>query len=149
MTLLKLLDNVSINGMTLYGDTESNGKSFVLGTILSIVKSLPNFEQIANMNDDEMQLSYGYGQSKLVDSSGASVTGTFETTNEFGIGCAPGLVAFINNSIAAEVNIGVLGFNYTHTKQVTDQVYVGYRKASQMNFKINIFSIALGIAFYL
>lgn len=98
---------------------------------------------------NEMQLSYGYGQSKLVDSSGDAVTGTYETTNDFAIGCSPGLVAFINNSIAVEVNVGVLGFNYTHTKQVTDQVYVGYRRSSQMNFKINIFSIALGIAFYL
>lgn len=98
---------------------------------------------------NEMQLTYGYGQSKLVDSSGAAVTGTYETTHDFAIGCSPGLVAFINNSTAVEVNVGVLGFNYSHTKQVTDQVYVGYRKSSQMNFKINIFSIALGIAFYL
>ena len=58
-------------------------------------------------------------------------------------------MAFITNSAAVEVNVGVLGFNYSHTKQVTDQVYVGYRKTSQMNFKVNIFSIALGIAFYL
>ena len=98
---------------------------------------------------NEMQLTYGYGQSKLVDSSGAAVTGTYETTNDFAIGCSPGLVAFITNSAAVEVNVGVLGFNYSHTKQVTDQVYVGYRKTSQMNFKVNIFSIALGIAFYL
>lgn len=98
---------------------------------------------------NEMQLTYGYGQAKLVDSSGAAVTGTYETTHDIAIGCSPGLVAFINNSTAVEVNVGVLGFNYSQTKQVTDQVYVGYRKASQMNFKINIFSIALGIAFYL
>lgn len=98
---------------------------------------------------NELQLTYGYGQAKLVDSSGASVTGTYETTHDIALGCSPGLVAFINNSTAVEVNVGVLGFNYSQTKQVTDQVYVGYRKASQMNFKINIFSIALGIAFYL
>ncbi len=98
---------------------------------------------------NELQLTYGYGQAKLVDSSGAAVTGTYETTHDIALGCSPGLVAFINNSTAVEVNVGVLGFNYSQTKQVTDQVYVGYRKASQMNFKINIFSIALGIAFYL
>ncbi|MBR5250220.1 MAG: hypothetical protein IKV28_06510 [Bacteroidales bacterium] len=98
---------------------------------------------------NEMQLTYGYSQAKLVNSSGTAVTGTYETTNDFAIGCLPGLVAFINNSIAVEVNIGVLGFDYSYTKQVTDQVYVGHHKTSQMNFKINIFSIALGIAFYL
>ena len=62
---------------------------------------------------------------------------------------SPGMVAFINNNVAVEVNVGVLGFKYARTRQVTDQVYVGYRKSSQMNFKVNIFSIALGIAFYI
>lgn len=98
---------------------------------------------------NEMQLTYGYSQSKLVNGSGTALTGTYETTHDIAVGCSPGLVAFINNYTAVEVNIGVLGFDYTHTKQVTDQVYVGYRKTSQMNFKINIFSIALGIAFYI
>lgn len=98
---------------------------------------------------NEMQLTYGYSQSKLVDGSGTTLTGTYETIHDIAIGCSPGLVAFINNYTAVEVNIGILGFDYTYSKQVTDQVYVGYRKASQMNFKINIFSIALGIAFYI
>lgn len=62
---------------------------------------------------------------------------------------APGLVAFINNYTAIEVSIGVLGFNYSKTKQLTDQVYEGERSSSSANFKINLFSIGLGIAFYL
>jgi len=98
---------------------------------------------------NELQLSVGGGQAKLVDGGGNSLTGTYEKTINCGLGMSPGLIAFINNNVAVEVNVGVLGFKYTHTKQITDQVYVGYRKASQMNFKVNIFSIALGIAFYM
>ena len=37
----------------------------------------------------------------------------------------------------------------THTKQVHNQVTVGKRNTSMMNFKVNIFSIGLGMAFYL
>jgi len=32
---------------------------------------------------------------------------------------------------------------------VHNQVTVGHRSASKMNFKVNIFSIGLGVAFYL
>ena len=51
--------------------------------------------------------------------------------------------------MAVEVNVGVMGITYTHTKQVHNQVTVGKRDASMMNFKVNIFSIGLGMAFYL
>lgn len=39
------------------------------------------------------------------------------------IGAAPGIVAFINNYTAVEVSIGVLGLNFSKTKQTTNQVY--------------------------
>ncbi len=98
---------------------------------------------------NEMQLALGGGQAKLVSGTGATLTGTYEKTFNCSVGMSPGMVAFINNNVAVEVNVGVLGFKYARTRQVTDQVYVGYRKSSQMNFKVNIFSIALGIAFYI
>ena len=65
------------------------------------------------------------------------------------IGAAPGIVAFINNYTAVEVSIGVLGLNFSKTKQVTNQVYQGEYSSSSANFKINLFSIGLGLAFYL
>ena len=43
----------------------------------------------------------------------------------------------------------VLGLDFSKVKQTTDQVYVGERSSSSANFKINLFSIGLGIAFYL
>ena len=94
----------------------------------------------------ETQLGMGGSQSKVVNKGGDSVTGTYSTTTDFSIGVAPGIVAFINNYTAVEVSIGVLGLNL---KQTTDQVYVGERSSSSANFKINLFSIGLGIAFYL
>lgn len=97
----------------------------------------------------ETQLGMGGSQSKVVNKGGDSVTGTYSTTTDFSIGVAPGIVAFINNYTAVEVSIGVLGLNFSKVKQTTDQVYVGERSSSSANFKINLFSIGLGIAFYL
>ena len=88
---------------------------------------------------NELQLSLGGGESKMVNGSGESLTGTF----------APGLMAFLNDYTAIEVNVGLLGFNYSHVKQTTDQVYTGKRSQNMANFKVNIFSLGLGIAFYL
>ena len=65
------------------------------------------------------------------------------------LGISPGIVAFATNNMAVEVNVGVMGISYTHTKQVHNQVTVGKRNTSMMNFKVNIFSIGLGMAFYL
>lgn len=97
----------------------------------------------------ETQLGMGGSQSKVVSKGGDSVTGTYSTTTDFNIGVAPGIVAFINNYTAVEISVGVLGLNFSKVKQTTDQVYTGERSSSSANFRINLFSIGLGIAFYL
>ena len=85
---------------------------------------------------NEMQLSGGGTQARFAKDS--PVKGTYETGYTFSLG-----------NMAVEVNVGVMGITYTHTKQVHNQVTVGKRDASMMNFKVNIFSIGLGMAFYL
>lgn len=97
----------------------------------------------------EMQLEYGGGKSKMINGQGYDVSGTFQETQEFAISFVPGLVAFINDYTAAEVTVGVLGFNHTKTKQITNQIYEGKMSSSGGNFRINILSISLGLAFYL
>lgn len=97
----------------------------------------------------EVQLKAGGGQSKIVNGSGDDLTGTYERNFQLGLGLTPGLVMFLNNYSAIEVSVGVLGFNYTHTHSVTDRIYVADRKTKSANFKVNLFSITFGVAFYL
>ena len=96
---------------------------------------------------NETSLSFGGIQSKFANDS--PVKGTYQTGFEVGIGISPGIVAFATNDMAVEVNVGVMGINYSHIKQVHNQVRDGDIKTSMMNFKVNIFSIGLGMAFYL
>ena len=42
-----------------------------------------------------------------------------------------------------------MGLSYSHVRQVHNQVTTGDRSSSNLNFKVNIFSIGLGMAFYL
>ena len=98
---------------------------------------------------NEVQLQIGGGESKIANGRGKDLTGTFERSWDVNVGLAPGLIMFLNNYSAIEVNVGVLGFSYNHTKSVTDQIYDASRYGKSARFKINLFSITFGVAFYL
>lgn len=96
---------------------------------------------------NEVQLAAGGTQARFANDS--PVKGTYETGYTLSLGISPGIVAFATNNMAVEVNVGVMGISYQSTKQVHNQVTVGKRSSSFMNFKVNIFSIGLGMVFYL
>lgn len=98
---------------------------------------------------NEVQLELGGSTSRILNGKGDNLTGVYQTSFDASIGLSPGMVAFINNYTAVEVSIGVLGFNVSKTHQVTDQIYKSNRSSTSANFNINLFSIGLGIAFYL
>lgn len=98
---------------------------------------------------NEVQLSFAGGQSKLTNGTGTDFTGTFQKNFSFDIGVSPGFIMFLNNYSALEVNVGVLGFSYHHTKATTDRIYVADLKSKYANFKVNLFSITFGVSFYL
>lgn len=98
---------------------------------------------------NEVQLRLGGGQSKLTTGAGKDLSGTYERNFQASVGLAPGMCAFLNDYSAIEVNVGVLGFNYTDTRAVKDQIYVSKRNSKSANFRINLFSIQFGVAFYL
>lgn len=98
---------------------------------------------------NELQLQLGGGQSKLTNGKGEDFTGTFERNFSLNVGMSPGVIMFLNNYSAIEVSVGLLGFGYTHTKSITDQVHIANRNSNKANFKVNLFSISFGVAFYL
>ncbi len=109
--------------------------------------SLGNNRRFGFFNETQLQLSGG--ESKICTGRGKDLTGTFERSWDVHVGLAPGMIMFLNNYSAIEVNVGVLGFSYTTTKSTTDQIYVAHRDSKSANFKINLFSITFGVAFYL
>lgn len=98
---------------------------------------------------NEVQLALGGGQSKVTSGVGSDFTGTYQHNFNLDVGLAPGLIMFLNNYSAIEVNVGVLGFSYHDTKATTDRIYVARQKTQYANFKVNLFSIMFGVAFYL
>ena len=97
----------------------------------------------------QVGLAVGGSQSKLASGPQQSISGAYSTSFDVALGVNPGIAAFLTNNMAIEVNIGVLGLSYSRTRQISNQVVSGTTSLSQMNFKVNIFSIGLGASFYL
>ena len=95
------------------------------------------------------EISLGAGGSQSIYAADQPVRGTYERGFNLSLGVSPGLVAFATNDVAIEVNVGVMGVNYTKVKQVHNRVETGHRRTSNMNFKVNLLSIGLGVSFYL
>ncbi|MBO7318219.1 MAG: hypothetical protein J6U43_05830 [Bacteroidales bacterium] len=164
-----IADNMGLGGRFSYGRSLvkinsaninlSDEMNFSIGDLYSLSHSytgmvvLRNYISIGNNMRfglfNETQLLVGGSQSKLASGSGDAITGTYETGFTVGVNLAPGITAFINDFIAVEVNVGLLGFQYTSTHQLTDQVYEGNTHTTSANFQINIFSLGLGLAFYI
>lgn len=164
-----IADNMGLGGRFSYGRSLmkinsadinlSEDLNFAVGDIYSLSHSytgmvvLRNYISIGNNMRfglfNETQLQIGGSQSKLASGSGETLTGSYETGFSVGLNLAPGITAFINDFIAVEVNVGLLGFKYTSTHQLTDQVYEGNTHTTSASFQINIFSLGLGLAFYI
>ena len=95
------------------------------------------------------EISLGAGGTQGIFAADQPIRGTFEEGYTISLGVSPGLMAFATNDVAIEVNVGVMGINYTDVEQVHNQVSVGHRRSSNMNFKVNLLSIGVGVSFYL
>lgn len=148
-TMLQI-DNVSLSlGDLSFGISDSyNIEHVYTGTIfLRNYINLGNSRRFALINDLKLQL--GGGQGKMINGTGDDMSGTYTKIYKLGLVCSPGIAVFINDFAAVEATIGVLGFQYKRTEQTTDQIHHASRQTSGANFKIDIFSIALGMTFYL
>ena len=98
---------------------------------------------------NEARVTYGYGQSNVEDGTGDELKGTHQIKQNLNFGVAPGITCFVNNYVAVEAAIDVLGLDFKWYDQKTNQVETGKRTNSGANFKINLLSINLGITFYI
>lgn len=139
---LNLGDDLSFSVDHAYSLRQTITASVFMRNYISLFKS----RQFGLFND--VQVSVGGGRGKLTTGTGEALEGTYEEITKFHVGIMPGLSVFATDNVALEMSVGVLGFTSTWTKQVTNQVYEGKRNTNNGSFKINLFSIKLGISFY-
>lgn len=162
-------DNISIGARFAYGRSITNlgNLSLELGDDLSF--DIDHYEAVSNsytgsvfmrmylnLGDskrfglfNEGRVSYGYSESVSQSGTGVDLSGIYQLKHNLNIGFSPGLTCFINNYVAAEASVNVAGLNFNWYDQTKDQVTPGTRRSSSASFKINLFSIDIGIVFYL
>ena len=98
---------------------------------------------------NEVRLSVGGGQSKQISGeNNDEITGSYQDILEMELGLIPGIIGFLTENVAVEASVNVLGFEYKKYSQVRDQIYEGSFESSGVNFKVDIFSINIGLSFY-
>ena len=97
----------------------------------------------------EVRATGGYAQSETFRTEEGDKFGTYQDIYQFELGLVPGITAFITNEVAVELSVGLLGFNYQKVNQISNQVEHSQMENSGANFKINLFSLGLGLSFYI
>lgn len=98
---------------------------------------------------NETSITFSGGEAKFVRGKNETLDGTYSTIRELQVGITPGLTAFIMNNVGIEVSFGVAGFTYRKERQVHNRVEAGMHQSSGANFKIDLFSIGIGLAVFL
>jgi len=97
----------------------------------------------------EIRGIYSYANGKNSTGSGTEFDGSYEHVHTIQLGFCPGMAAFVTDFMAVEASIGVMGLRYRWKDQKTNQVETGSSKSGSANFKFNLFSVNLGMTFYL
>ena len=97
----------------------------------------------------DVRATYGYAAGKNTTGSGTEYDGTYEHVHSVQLGFCPGLTVFATDFMAVECSVGVMGLKFKWANQETNRIEQGTKRSGGANFKINLFSINLGMSFYL
>lgn len=87
-------------------------------------------------------------QGKAFNAGGEYVRGTYQQAYALEIAVDPGIVAFLADRLALEVNVGVFGLSYRWNHQVHNQVVNGSSDSSSAGFMLNLLSLGVGMSYY-
>ena len=103
--------------------------------------------------------SHATGRNSTGDPAKNNFDGAYETVNKLQLGVSPGLCVFVTDFAAVETSIGVLGVDYKWSKfknvhptsnpNEPVQYESGSNHSGGANFRFNIFSIHIGVTFFL
>ena len=105
-----------------------------------------NSKRVAMFAD--LQLGGSYKQGKAFNAGGDQVLGTDSNTYSLRLAVDPGLIVFLTERLAVEMNVGIFGVDYRWTKQAHNQVEIGSTDSASAGFMINLLSMGVGISYY-
>ena len=107
---------------------------------------LGNAKRIAMYAD--VLLGGSFKQGKTFNAGGTYADGTYTTSSVLELAVDPGVIAFLSERLAFELNVGIFGVNYSWTNQIHNQVDAGYNDSTSAGFMVNLLSIGVGLSYY-
>ena len=96
----------------------------------------------------DVLLGGSFKQGKAFNASGAYADGTFTQAYALELAVDPGIIAFLTERLAIELNVGVFGVNYSWNNQIHNQVDNGYTDSTSAGFMVNLLSLGVGLSYY-
>ena len=89
-----------------------------------------------------------FKQGKAFNANGPYAAGTYTQAYALELAVDPGIIAFITDRLAVELNVGVFGLGYSWNNQIHNQVDTGFTDTTSAGFMVNLLSLGVGLSYY-
>lgn len=96
----------------------------------------------------DLLLGGSFKQGKAFNAGGKFVSGTYNQSYALELAVDPGIVAFLTDRLAMELNVGIFGVSYRWTDQIRNQVSSGHSDSTSAGFMVNLLSLGVGMSYY-
>ena len=96
----------------------------------------------------DVLLGGSFKQGKAFNANGAYAAGTYTKAYALELAVDPGIVAFLTDRLAVELNVGVFGLGYSWNNQIHNQVDTGFTDSTSAGFMVNLLSLGVGLSYY-
>lgn len=136
------ISDISMNASDCYQISHKYGAHVVYRAYIPLAGS----KRIAMFAD--VMLGGSYKEGKEYNAAGGTSIGSFHQTYAAELAVDPGIVAFLADRLAVELNVGLFGVNYKWTDQIHNQVEEGRFTTSNTGFVVNLLSLGVGLSYY-
>ena len=96
----------------------------------------------------DVLLGGSFKQGKAFNANGPYADGTYTRSNALELAVDPGVIVFLTDRLAIELNVGVFGVSYSWMNQIHNQVDNGYTDSTSAGFMVNLLSLGVGLSYY-
>ena len=96
----------------------------------------------------DLLLGGSFKQGKAFNAGTEYVIGSYTKSYALELAVDPGIVAFLSDRLAVELNVGIFGVSYRWTDQIRNQVSSGNSDFTAAGFMLNLLSLGVGMSYY-
>ena len=96
----------------------------------------------------DLMFGGSFKQGKTFNAGQEFITGSYQEAYSLDLSVDSGIVAFLSERFALELNVGVFGVSYNWMDQKQNQVILGNSDFTSAGFMVNLLSLGVGMSYY-